>query len=94
MHQRSVNCQHTRDPTSPRHPGRDEREIEELSVLVDHIGLEIPNDVPDLTEHSSACHEWDGIVELHFAGLGPTREQPNDANSVDHVGACGSVGLG
>ena len=63
VHERGVQREHTRDAAAPRHPRRDEGEVEELTVLVDDVGTDLVEQPPQRAERSGARHERERVVE-------------------------------
>ena len=92
VHQRGVNGQHTRHLATPRDPGGEEREIEELTVLVNDVGANLVEQSLQSSDRSRTDHERQRVVERQVAGrIGP-RPKSHDVDTVDILGRSGAPG--
>ena len=83
VHQRGVDGQHTRHSASPCNPRGHERQVEELAVLMHHVGTGLVED-PLHTPHDTwAEHERQCVVEGQVAWRDGPRGNAHHVDSVE-----------
>ena len=91
VHQWSVNGENPRNPSTPGDPRRQEREVEELTVLMHDLGSDVVEQSGQVSDRARPDDERQRIVERQVAGTNRSCPKPHDVNTM-HVLRVGRVG--